>query len=222
MTRCAAAPAALLAGARQQAARQALVGIEVAVGRGLEPVDEVRHLVLLGLLHRPKARREEVGERAQAEVVAAPLQERDLEVRRVVAEDGERLGDVGLDELALQVARRGGNDDGRIVRPRPEDRGDQVGERLADARARLHHQVFAVVVGADDGLEHVELAGALLVAGHRAERAAALEVAHRRLHVDLRAVFVRRQMAFPGGFRRFRQEVRPVGIVDKRRRGHGR
>ncbi|GAA2746187.1 hypothetical protein GCM10009868_30650 [Terrabacter aerolatus] len=41
------------------------------------------------------------------------------------------------------------------------DRGHEVGERLAGARAGLHEQVLAVVDGVRDGLGHLDLARAL-------------------------------------------------------------
>ena len=82
----------------------------------------------------------------------------------------QSLGDIRIDELGLEVARRRGDDNGRIVRPRPEDRGDKIRERLADARSRLDHQVLTFVEGADNRAGHVDLPGTFLVAGHRSER----------------------------------------------------
>ena len=143
-------PAALLAGADKQTALKPLVLVEVAVGRRLEPVDEVRHLVLLLLRHRPEPGREEVSDGSEAEVVCASLQKRDLELGRAVAEDFKRARNVGADQLALQVAGRRRDDDGSVVRRGPEDRGDEIGKRLADARSRLYHQVLARVERADD------------------------------------------------------------------------
>ena len=166
-------PAALLAGADKQVALKPFVLVEISVGRRLEPVDEVRHLVLLLLRHRPEPWCEEVANGAEAEVVCATLQKRDLELRRAVTEDFKRARNVGADQLALQVARRRRDDDWSIVRRGPEDRGNKIGERLPDACSRLYHQMLARVECADDCGEHVDLPRAFLVAVHEPKRSAA-------------------------------------------------
>ena len=207
------APGAFVTGAREERAADAVVGVEVAVGRGREPLDEARQEPLLVVGHRPVAGREEIGHGLEAGVVGAPLEQGDLESCGVLAEHRDGLGDVGVDELSLQVAGGGGDHDRGVVLPGPEDGRHQVGEGLADAGAGLDHQVLAGVERGGDGAAHVDLSGALLVALARAQGAAGAEVRLRRLHVERRAVLVRGQMArrprraarrdhcFPGGVR---------------------
>ncbi len=178
------------------------------------------HLGLVGLAHRPVARREELAQRPQTEVIAAPFQQRHLEVRRRVAQYPERPGNVGLHQLALEIARGGRNDDGRIVRVRPENGGHQIGERLAHARARLDHQMFPAVERPRNRLEHRDLPRTLLVAGHRAQRAPRPQMGGGGLHIQPRAVFMCGQMPLFAAFARLGQERIPARIVYKCGGGH--
>ena len=97
---------------------------------------------------RRTGRRLVVGEAALelvgAQVVAAALDE---PVGRAAAEQRrERLGQarhVAVDDLRLQRQRRRGDDGGRAGLLGVHDGGDEVGERLAGAGARLDEQVLA-------------------------------------------------------------------------------
>ena len=189
------APGAFVAGPREERAVDAVVGVEVAVGRGREPLDEARQESLLVVGHRPVAGREEIRHGLETDIVGAPLEQGDLEGGCVIAEHRDGPGDVGVDELSLQVAGGGGDHDRGVVLPGPEDGRHQVGKGLADAGARLDHQVLAGVERGGDGAAHVDLSGALLVAVARAQGSAGAEVRLRRLHVERRAVLVRGQMA---------------------------
>ncbi len=96
-----------------------------------------------------------------AQVVAPALDER---VRRTPPEQRlEGIGEawhVAVDDLRLQRKRRC-RDDGRLVDvERVPDRGNEVGERLSGAGARLDEQVLARLDGVLDGLRHLRLAGA--------------------------------------------------------------
>ena len=211
--------------------RQSLVSVKIAVRRVLQPVDERRHQILLVLRHRPVTRGKELAHGPEAEIVAAPLQQRHLKSRsrsKVGVDSGriqyfQRPRNVRPDQLGLEVPRRGGDDDGGVIRPRPEDRGHEIRERFADARPRLDHQVLARVERADDGAGHVNLAGTFLVAGHRPERAALAEMLSRGLDIKLRAVLMRRKMPLTRGLPHLGDKPRPIRIVDelgRRHRGH--
>ena len=176
-------------------------------------LDETRHLRLLFARHSPVAGGEEFRKRPEAEVVGAALEKRHLEARGVFAECREGFRYVAVDELALEVARRGRDDDGRVVDACPVDSRYKVGERLADARTRLDHEVLARIEGAGYRLQHVHLAATLLVAGHRAESAAAHQVGDGLVGIYGRAVLMRRQMALRRDILRLRQEVRPIRII---------
>jgi hypothetical protein len=84
--------------------------------------------------------------------------------------------DVLVNELFLQTDGVGGDDDAAVLfTGRRQDRRDQVAERLADARARLDHEVPLAGNGLGDRLGHVELLwpGFVVVQalGHEAARA---------------------------------------------------
>ena len=191
--------------------------VQVPVGRRVQPVVELPELVFLLFGERPPAALHQLAEQAQAEVVGPPLQDGDAKLGHVRAEDLRGARKVGREQLALQVARGGGEDDGRIVREAPEDGRDQVGERLAHARAGLDHQVFAAVERARHGAQHVQLAGPQLVPRHAAQRAASLQMARGGVHIERRAVLVRRQAAFRPAGLQDRNEVVPFRIVHEER-----
>ena len=114
-----------------------------------------------------------VSKSPQAEVIAAPLHQRDLERFR---EHRLQKGNVLLNQLFLQVDRVGGNDDAIVFFA--EDRLDgrhEVGERLADAGAGLDQQMPFAVDGVGDGVGHLHLLGPALEVGpetgNRAARA---------------------------------------------------
>ena len=65
--------AALLARTAQEVPRQSLVTVEIPIRRMLQPVNERRHERLLVGRHGPVPRGEELGNRPQAEIVAAAL-----------------------------------------------------------------------------------------------------------------------------------------------------
>jgi hypothetical protein len=75
-------------------------------------------------------------------------------------------GQVVVDELGLEGEGRGGHHD-RAVH---EQRGHQVGQRLAGAGAGLHEQVLAATGGRLDGLRHLPLAGPVDAARDAADR----------------------------------------------------
>src|SRR5690606_17696078 len=54
-----------------------------------------------------------------------------------------------------------------------EQGGNEVGERLSRAGARLHHGVAAVTQGSEDHFRHLDLLGPVLVVGHRPRQPAA-------------------------------------------------
>src|SRR5690606_23031618 len=94
----------------------------------------------------------------------------DGELRPVRQVRGERVDEprqVPLDELPLERDGRRGDHDGPPGLRRVPDRGDQVGERLAGAGARLHGEVLRIAHRLPDGLGHLDLTGAL----HPAEAA---------------------------------------------------
>ena len=99
-----------------------------------------------------------LAEPLQADVVAAPLEHRPVEVVR------QRRGEerqVLAGELVLQRLGGRGDDDTRAA----GDRRQEVGERLARARARLHDEVPSGIDGLGDELGHPLLAGAVLGLG---------------------------------------------------------
>src|SRR5690606_216560 len=69
--------------------------------------------------------------------------------------------DVLEEDLVLEGLGGGGDDD-LLAR---EGGGDEVGERLAGAGARLDHGVGLVAERGEDDARHLDLLGALLVAG---------------------------------------------------------
>ena len=97
-------------------------------------------------------------ESMQAEIVAAPFHvgrgERDAER---LAQDRQVLEE----DLLLEVLRAGRDEHALAA----EDRGHEVGERLAGAGAGFGEQDAAVGEDVGDGRRHLELAGARLEAG---------------------------------------------------------
>ena len=167
--------AAVLARADETVAQERHIdGIEIAVARlGVEPRHKRAELFAFVPVHRVVAVAHQLAERMQTQVVSASLQHGDAHFVR----DGlDRARDVVRDELALEVARGRGDDDGRIVQHGPVHRRHEVGERLPHARARLDHQVFASVEGARHRLEHIDLPRTRLIALHQPQRAAGLKM----------------------------------------------
>jgi hypothetical protein len=102
-----------------------------------------------------------------AHVVGAPLQQRDGHGR------GKRVAHerkVALEELVLERLGPGRHDDLAAV----EQRGHEVGERLAGAGAGFRHELRARCDGAADRLRHLELLRAEPEAGQRARQRAAV------------------------------------------------
>ncbi len=109
-----------------------------AVFRGLRPFPDAPEFLLLGrskevarVVHRPL-------QPPPAEVVLPPLPEHRLELH------GEQLAedrDVLVDELLLEIDRVGGEHRLFPLLLSEKDRRDEVGERFADARSRLHDEV---------------------------------------------------------------------------------
>ena len=92
----------------------------------------------------------------EAQVVLPALQQR--EARRAGQRIGERvdqLGQIAVDQLALQGDRRGRHHDRRVVGHRAGDRRNQVRQRLSGAGSRLHRQVLAGVEGVRDRGGHL-------------------------------------------------------------------
>ena len=120
----------------------------------------------------------------EAEVVAAPLHEREADGRAQQLRDERQ---VLAEDLVLEVLRVRAHDDREVVRERPERRRDEVGHRLADARAGLHDEMARGGERGGDLARHPHLLRAALVAGHRAlEEPARLEPAPDRGGVQLR------------------------------------
>ena len=69
--------------------------------------------------------------------------------------------DVLEEELLLEIFRAGGDDDALAG----EDRGDEIGERLAGSRAGFDDQVAFIAKRGFDGFGHFELAGAEFIVG---------------------------------------------------------
>ena len=110
-----------------------------------------------------------------AEVVGAPLEQGHAQVVRRV--DGPRLvqdraqgGHVLPQQLLLEGDGVRGDDDALAVAEGVERRRDEVGERLAHARARLDQPLPAVGEGERCGLRHLQLLRALLEARQDARR----------------------------------------------------
>lgn len=80
-------------------------------------------------------------------------------------EKGGEKGDVLLDELLLKGDRVGGDDDLLVAFDAAEDRGDEVGEGLAHARASLDQEVCTGFHRAGDALGHEPLLRAGLKVG---------------------------------------------------------
>ncbi len=106
----------------------------------------------------------------QAQVIPPPFEQRELRAARQRL--GERIGQPGqiaIDELALQGDRGGRHHDGGFVADGPDNRWNQIRQRLAGARAGLHDQVLAGFEGLRDGGGHLLLAApfAAVERGHR-------------------------------------------------------
>jgi hypothetical protein len=106
----------------------------------------------------------------QAQVVRPTLQQRRVEVfRRHPFDLLQRLDDVRDvfgQELLLEIDGVGRHDDPDVVLQGVQRRGDQVGERLADAGAGLDHQPPAFAYGPCDGPRHLDLLRPLLEAAY--------------------------------------------------------
>ena len=79
--------------------------------------------------------------------------------------EAERPAEVGGQErevLARQLVLQGLGGRGDDARDPREHAGDEVGERLPRAGARLHHQVLLALDGAGDGMGHLQLTGPVL------------------------------------------------------------
>ena len=98
----------------------------------------------------------------QAQVVPAAFEDRErrLPAERLLQRFRE-LREVSVDELALERDRRGGDHDGGFLFDGVPDRGDEVRERLAGARAGLDGEVLAGADRLAHGLGHLDLALAL-------------------------------------------------------------
>ena len=104
-----------------------------------------------------------------AEVIRAPLHAGggEWEAERVA-----QRGNVLEIDLLLQVLRAGGHEDALAA----QDGGDEIGERLACAGARLGEEDAAVLEDPRDRRGHLHLPRARLEIGHRAgERPAGRE-----------------------------------------------
>ena len=101
---------------------------------------------------------------------------------------GERAAQqrqVLADQLLLEVDGVGADDRALAVGARPGQRRHQVGERLADARARLEQEDAAVVVAVGDVGGHVPLGGPVLIlAEHRRHGAVLAEGVYHVERVD--------------------------------------
>ena len=178
----AAPAAAILAGADETTAQERHIdGIEIAVTRlGVEPRHKGTELLAFVPVHRVVAVTHQLAERMQTKVIAASLQHGDT---HLVGDSLDCARDVVRDQLALEVARRRGDDNGRIVQHSPVHRRHEIGERLPYARARLNHQMFASVEGARHRLEHVDLPRPWLISFHQPQRAAGLKMRRHILDV---------------------------------------
>ena len=87
-------------------------------------------------------------------VVPAPLDEHRAEL---VGDDRVQQRNVPLDELFLEVDRVRDDDDALVVVDDSLDGGNEIGERLPDAGARLHEQSPSPVERALDRRRHLQL-----------------------------------------------------------------
>lgn len=100
-----------------------------------------------------------------ADVVAAPLGERDVDrPRKVWPQLLQQPRHVPAYDLGLERKGRGRDDDGLVRLEGVGDRGNQVGERLAGARPGLHQKVLAGFEGFAHLLRHLVLSGSVLSA----------------------------------------------------------
>ena len=150
----------LLPDLRARALRQVGQAAVAGLLRPLEDVPQLRRQLVL----EQRRLRLHLRRLALAEVVAAPLDEGG---RALEAGPLDEEGQVLADQLLLQVDGVRRDDHPLAVGLRPQDRGHQIGERLAGAGARLDGQHVAPVEGAGDRVEHLELLQAVLVAGQR-------------------------------------------------------
>ncbi len=97
----------------------------------------------------------------QAGVVAPALEHRvGGSAAQCVLGAGQQGGEVALDQLMLQGQGRGGDHHPVVV----QQRGNQVGQRLAGARTRLHEQVLTGLQRPLHRQRHLLLAGPMLTA----------------------------------------------------------
>ena len=132
-----------------------------------------------------------------AEVVAPALQLRYLHPARRRkgresrfffgrAQGLEEQRDVLRHDLLLQVDGVGGNDDAAVLLQREAERGQEVGQRLPGAGARLGHEVLLLVEGLGDGPHHRHLLGAVLEAAEDAgEGACRTKERRKQVRVEL-------------------------------------
>ncbi len=212
---------ALLARACEQTPGQTVVCIKIAIRGRAQPFNKAGYRLLLGFVLHPKTGFEKLVHRPQAEIVAAALEQCDLELPRTFAKCQHGARYVVAEKLRLEIARRRGDDNACIVEVRPKDGRYQIRERLPHPRPGLDHQMLAGVERPDDRLEHVDLAGSLLVARHGAESAADAKMHRRVIKRQRRTVLMRDDSPAAGRILHFRQEVRPVRVVHEFRRGQG-
>ena len=143
---------------------------------------------------------------ADRDVVPPALHERPPEL---LADHLARDVQVLPHQLLLQVDGVGGHHRAFAVADRPESRGDQVRERLARPRTRLHQPHPALVEVRRHEAQHVALSRAVLVAGKRRQRPPGREQSGQLIHLE------RLDTARLG---RLDDHVDPVrGVVDDRR-----
>ena len=83
-------------------------------------------------------------ERAQIIAPALPQHRGEIIIAQQLGEHFAHDGDVLIHELLLQIDRVRGNDGLLLFLLRPQHARDEIRERFADARARLHHEMPAL------------------------------------------------------------------------------
>ena len=192
--------------------------VQIAVLRLMQPLDQCAKRLALIFRQRPVAALHVFAQHPQAQIVRTPLQQRRAELRRLGSQGLRRPRQIARDELTLQIAGRRRHDNRRVIDETPLHRGNEIGQRLANARSRLDHQMLARVEGPRDRARHLQLTGTRLVPVHRPKGPSRLEMGGDVLDHQRRAVLMCRQAALRPARRHVGQEVRPVRVVHERRR----
>ena len=206
--------------------------VHVAAGRLNRPRNGAGKRTHFGTVHLVLAVFQQTAQTAQTKVVGPPFDQRDAEGRvrprnmpRTAFDAREHLlhqGQILVQQLRLQVARVGADHHRHVVPFRPEHRRQQIRHALAHAGAGLNQQMPRIIKGLHHAAKHFDLPRPRLIAGHQTgERPAGLQQRRNRLHVQRRAVRMRRHRALNLPQRLSRKAVlpataRPAAITNRR------